>query len=85
MSMACGSDAWTAASARRVLARVTLRTTLNEGVGILQAWNICEQRQARDELLAEHGRAGQDAEAQRMIAVVDATANGRADPDARWG
>lgn len=81
--MTRGSDAWRAASARRLLARLALRTRRNEGVGILQAWHICARQQARDEL-AEHGRAEQDTEAQRMIAVVDATANGRADPDARW-
>jgi hypothetical protein len=53
-------------------------------VGILQAWNLCPQQDARDRLLSEYGNAGQDAEADRMIAVVDATAHGQADPDARW-
>jgi hypothetical protein len=82
--MTRGSDAWRAASARRLLARLTLHTTFNEGVGILQTWNTCEQQQARDQLLSEHGCAGQDAEARRMVAVVDDAADGRADPDARW-
>jgi hypothetical protein len=84
MPMIRGSDSWREASARRLLARLKLRATLNEGVGILQAWNVCPQQEARDRLLFEHGSVGQDAEADRMIAFVDATANGLADPDARW-
>ena len=72
-------------SARRLLGRMRLRAALNEGVGILQVWNVCEQKQARDQLLADNGPSGQDAEADRMIAVVDAAADNRADPDATWG
>ncbi|MFL6124801.1 hypothetical protein [Actinophytocola sp.] len=71
-------------SARRLLDRLRLRTALNEGVGILQVWNVCEQQQARDQLLADNGAAGQDAEADRMIAAIDAVAEDRADPDANW-
>jgi hypothetical protein len=71
-------------SARRLLDRMRLRTALNEGVGILQVWNVCEQQQARDQLRADNGAAGQDAEADRMIAVVDAAAENRTDPDANW-
>jgi hypothetical protein len=62
-----------------------LRTALNEGVGILQVWQVCEQQQARDRLLTDNGTSGQDAEADRMIAVVNAAADNRADPDATWG
>lgn len=72
------------ASARRLLTRLRLRTALNEGVGILQVWNTCGQQQARDQLLADNGTAGQDAEAGRMIALVNATADNSADPDAQW-
>jgi hypothetical protein len=71
-------------SARRLMDQLRLRAALNEGVGILQVWNVCEQEQARDQLLADNGAAGQDAEADRMIAVVDAVADNRADPDANW-
>ncbi|MFC0111478.1 hypothetical protein [Kibdelosporangium aridum] len=84
MPMTQGPNSWREASARRLLTRLRQRTALNEGVGILQAWNLCQQQEARDRLLSEHGRAGQDAEADRMIAFVDATANRRADPDAHW-
>lgn len=70
--------------ALRVLERLRLRTALDEGVGILQVWNACEQQQARADLRAEYGWAGQGTEASRMIAVVDATAEERADPDVGW-
>jgi hypothetical protein len=84
MPMTRASDSGREASARRLLTRLRLRTALNEGVGILQSWNVCQQQEARDKLLSEHGNAGQDAEADRMIAVIDATASNRTDPDARW-
>lgn len=71
-------------SARRLLDRMQLRTALNEGIGILQVWNACEQQQARAQLLADNGASGQDVEADRMIAVVNAAAENSADPDANW-
>jgi hypothetical protein len=71
-------------AARRVLRRTQQRSTLNEGIGILQTWNDCEQQQARDQLRADNGSTGQNAEADRMIAVVNATADPDADPDAGW-
>ncbi len=82
--LARGSDAWREASAHRLQERLRLHTGLNEGVGILQVWNACHQQEARDLLFAAHGSAGQDAEATRMIEVVDAAAEARADPDAGW-
>ena len=85
MPLTRGSEQWRERSARDLVERLRLRTTLSEGVGILRTWRLCEQQQARDDLHAEHGDAGQDAEARRMIAVVDAAANGSADPDATWG
>jgi hypothetical protein len=72
------------AAARRLLDRLRQRTVLSEGVGILQTWHRCGQQEARDDLRAVHGRAGQNTEATRMIAAVDADADGRADPDGRW-
>jgi hypothetical protein len=66
------------------LRRLQQRTTLNEGIGILQSWNDCEQQQARDQLITDNGSPGQNAEANRMIAVVNATADDTADPDAAW-
>jgi hypothetical protein len=84
VTLARGSESWRAQTARDLLERMHRRATLSEGVGILQAWRLCRQQQARDELYAEHGGAGQGAEARRMIAVVDASADGRADPEATW-
>jgi hypothetical protein len=72
------------AAAGRLVERLLLRAELNNGVGILQVWNVCGQQQARTDLVADHGQTGQDGEARRMIAVVNAAADGRADPDARW-
>ncbi|MBB4912766.1 hypothetical protein [Actinophytocola algeriensis] len=71
-------------AARRVLHRLQQRTTLNEGIGILQTWNDCEQQQARDQLRTDNGSNGQNVEADRMIAVVNATADATTDPDADW-
>lgn len=72
------------AAARRLLTGLRQRAALNEGVGILRSWHLCGQQEARDDLRAEHGRTGQNTEAIRMIAAVDADADGRADPDDRW-
>jgi hypothetical protein len=71
-------------TAARLLGRMRQRTALNEGIGILQTWNDCAQQQARDQLLADNGATGQNAEADRMIALVDAAADNRTDPDAGW-
>jgi hypothetical protein len=71
-------------AARDLLARLDRRVVLSEGVGILQVWQVCRQQQARDTLHTEHGDSGQGVEALRMIGVVDAVAEGRADPDATW-
>ena len=79
-----GTKAWREQSARRLLVRLRHRTALHEGIGILGSWRTCDQQEARDCLLAEHGDAGQDAEASRMIAAVDAAAIHRSDPDAQW-
>ncbi|GAB3158442.1 hypothetical protein [Amycolatopsis sp. NPDC004378] len=70
--------------ARRLLTRTELRAAENEAVGILQVWHDCRREQARDELDVTGTAAGQEVEARRIIAVVDADANGRADPDAGW-
>jgi hypothetical protein len=71
-------------AARLLLHRLQQRASLNEGIGILQTWNDCEQQQARDQLRTDNGVAGQNAEADRMIAVVNATADDTADPDVHW-
>ncbi|GAB2747072.1 hypothetical protein [Amycolatopsis magusensis] len=71
-------------AARRLVERVQRRVALNEAVGIMQAWRDCGQQEARDDLRVEHGVAGQQVEADRLIAVVNADARSRADPDAGW-
>jgi hypothetical protein len=54
---------------------------LDEAVGIRGAWQGCDTGQARENLLADEGFAGQHAEAARIAAIVDAQAEGRTDPD----
>lgn len=68
-------------AARRLLARTELRAAENEAVGVLQVWHACRREEARDELDVTGTAAGQEVEARRIIAVVDADAHGRADPD----
>jgi hypothetical protein len=84
MMSAQGSPQWHREMALRVLDRVRRRTVLGEGMGILRAWRGCDSQQARTQLHDGHGELGQDREARRMIAVVDAAAEGTADPDASW-
>jgi hypothetical protein len=72
------------AAARHILERLRQRAELDKGIGILQVLNLCGQQQARADLAAEHGRSGQDREARRVIADIEAGADGQADPDARW-
>lgn len=71
-------------AARRLVERVQRRIALNEAVGIMQTWRDCGQQEARDDLRGSHGVAGQQVEADRMIAVVNADARNRDDPDAGW-
>ncbi|MEV4049785.1 hypothetical protein AB0J55_01255 [Amycolatopsis sp. NPDC049688] len=79
-----GSEQEREAAARRLLARVRLLAEASEAVGILQVWHACRRDQARDDLDVTGTAAGQEAEARRIIAVVDDAAANRADPDARW-
>jgi hypothetical protein len=75
------SEQCRAESARRLQERIRLRTALYEGVGILRVWHTCGQQHAHDQLDVPEGR---DVEAARVIAAVNAAADGRADPDATW-
>ncbi len=68
--------------AQRLLERLRLRTELAQSVGILGVWHACDSRQARHDLAAEYGQSR--LAAQHMIAVVDAAADSRADPDMTW-
>lgn len=70
-----------AAVARRLLDDVDRRAALDEGIGVLVAQEQSNGQTARRHLLDTHGLLGQDAEAARLVAIVNATAEGRADPD----
>jgi hypothetical protein len=69
------------AVAARLAGVVTRRAALEEAVGILSCWQRCDTGQARQNLVESGDLVGQDAEVARMAAVVDARADGRADPD----
>lgn len=71
------------AAGRLLLDNLARGAARAEGVGILRSWRNCSTGQARRDLYGEHGSHGQDAEAARLAAVVDADARGRADPDWR--
>lgn len=72
------------AAARALVGQVLRRVELNEAIGILQAWRGCGVQKARDDMHTDHGSSGRHAEASRMIASVNADADGRTDPDVRW-
>ena len=74
-------EQWRAERAQLLEERMRLRTALHEGVGILRVWHLCGRQQARDQLDVPEGR---DVAAARVIAAVNAAADGRADPDATW-
>jgi len=69
------------ALASRMVAAVSRRADLEEAVGVFRCWHVCGAAQARQDLVDGGGMAGQDAEAARVVAIVDAQAEGRADPD----
>lgn len=67
--------------ARRVADGVARRAALHEAAGILQAWTGGDPRQARA-LLDEHlATGGREAEAARVVAIVNAEALVSDDPD----
>ncbi|RSM63034.1 hypothetical protein DMH03_13430 [Amycolatopsis sp. WAC 01376] len=53
------------------------RAAVNEAVGVLQGWQGCDTAHALNAAID----AGRDAEAVRIAAIVDAQADGTADPD----
>jgi hypothetical protein len=69
------------ALAARIVAAVSRRAELEEAVGVFRCWHMCDSGQARQDLVDDGGTAGRDAEAARVVALVDAQAEGRADPD----
>jgi hypothetical protein len=67
--------------ARRVADGVVRRAALHEAAGVVQAWTGGDPRQARA-LLDEHvATGGCEAEAARVVAIVDAEALTCGDPE----
>ncbi|MEV6643527.1 hypothetical protein [Amycolatopsis sp. NPDC051371] len=64
--------------ARATLAAARNRAAIAEATGILAAQG---DNEGRETLRAPHGRAGEDAEAARVVAATNAAAECRADPD----
>jgi hypothetical protein len=69
------------AVARRLSHALARQTAFDEAVGIVSCWQGCGPVQARRNLVGHDGAAEQDAEVDRLAALVDARADGRADPD----
>jgi hypothetical protein len=76
-----GHDKNRTALATRMMAAVSRRADLEQAVGVFRCWHSCDAVQARQDLVDDGGMAGQDAEAARVVAIVDAQAERRADPD----
>src|SRR4051812_7055153 len=69
------------AAARRFLDSLAGRAAVGEAVGVLQGWRGCDAAQALRDLAGSTGAAGLGVEAARVAALVDARADGTADPD----
>ncbi|SDI71475.1 hypothetical protein SAMN05192558_1179 [Actinokineospora alba] len=70
--------------ARSVLRAVRGQVAREEAVGVLRSWQRCDVGEARRSLAdgdGGAGRAGQDGEAARVVAIIEGDARGRADPD----
>jgi hypothetical protein len=65
-------------AARATVAAAGSRAAIAEATGILAAQG---DNEGRETLRAPHGRAGEEAEAARVVAATNAAAEDRADPD----
>lgn len=74
-------DTASLAAAGRLLDSLAGRAAVGEAVGILQGWRGCDAAQALRDLAGSTGAAGLGVEAARVAALVDARADGTADPD----
>ncbi|MEU4674831.1 hypothetical protein AB0F91_44565 [Amycolatopsis sp. NPDC023774] len=70
-----------AAAGRLLLDSLARRAAVGEAVGIMQCWQGCDAAQARHDLTGGTDVAGLGAEAARVAALVNARADGTADPD----
>lgn len=57
------------------------RAALDAGVGVLRCWGGGSVAQTREDLVEHYGHDGQDAEVARVVGIVNAEADRRADPD----
>jgi hypothetical protein len=78
-------DAEQLAVAGRLVHAVVRRATVAEAVGVMRCWQRCDTTQARRTLTENVGCEGQEAEAVRMAAIIDALADGRTDPEWDYG
>ncbi|MEU8416950.1 hypothetical protein AB0C24_29540 [Amycolatopsis japonica] len=69
------------AAARHLLRQVRARATMCRAIGIVQVQRGCGPEEARDQL----EQLACDVEATRMVTLVNAAAESRADPDVHWG
>ncbi|WP_378059178.1 hypothetical protein [Actinophytocola glycyrrhizae] len=69
------------AVARRLTGSLARRAAREEAVGVVSSWQHCDTTQARNDLVARGRLDGQDAEVARVVAIIDAVADGRGDPD----
>lgn len=69
------------AMAGRIADALAQRAAMSEAVGIMRSWQGCGSAQARQDIADNSGADGQNAEAARVVAIVDAQADGRTDPD----
>jgi hypothetical protein len=74
-------DAVQVAVAGRLAQGLARRAMVAEAVGVMRCWQRCDTAQARRTLTENAGSDGQDAEAVRVVAIVDAQADGCADPE----
>jgi hypothetical protein len=82
MTSAADHEARQLAVAGRIVHAMARRAAMSEAIGIVRCWQGCDAMQARRDLVDNGGdTAGQDAEAARVAALVDAMAERRADPD----
>jgi hypothetical protein len=71
----------TPSAARALLEAMTRAAAVEEAVGILRGWHHCSTAQARQHLCQHRDNPGRDTEAARLVALANATADPRTDPD----
>jgi hypothetical protein len=78
-----GRDARWTGVAEEIRRTVELRAAFDQAIGVLRSRRHCTNIEARDEMCRRLGQVtgGPDAEAARIVASVDAVAEGRADPE----